>query len=77
MAQVFYDISMGDLDVGIYDSQMKQLVVDGTAVTNACAAAAISNGIYYVVVAGANNIDVNSYDILIRSFSMAKTCPTM
>ncbi len=77
MAQAFYDISMGDLDIGIYDSKLNQLVVDGTAVTNACAAASISNAVYYVVVAGANNVDVNRYDLQIRSFTTAQTCPTM
>jgi hypothetical protein len=79
MAQVFYDISMGDLDIGIftYDGhQLNSLSVDGTAVTNGCAAAAISNGIYYVVVAGANNVDSNRYELLIRSFAQAQTCPT-
>ena len=81
MAQAFYDISYGDLDIGIYDGNMNQLVVDGTAVTNACAAASITNqtptssGIYYVVVAGANNVDVNKYELLIRTFAKSMPCP--
>jgi hypothetical protein len=78
MAQVFYDISMGDLDIGIftYDGhQLNSLSVDGTAVTNGCAAAAIQDGIYYVVVAGANNVDVNRYELLVRTFSAAMSCP--
>jgi hypothetical protein len=80
MAEVFYDISMGDLDVGIftYDGhQMNSLSQDGTAVSNGCAAANISNGIYYVAVTGANNVDSNRYELLIRSFAAAKSCPTM
>jgi hypothetical protein len=77
MAEAFYDISKGDLDIGIYDAQLNPLSVDGTAVTNGCTSAAITNQVYYVVVAGANNVDVNTYELLIRSFSMPKTCPTM
>jgi hypothetical protein len=79
MAQVFYDISMGDLDIGIYTydgKELHSLSVDGTAVTNGCTAAAISNGVYYVVVAGANNVDVNRYELLIRSFAAAQQCPS-
>ena len=30
---------------------------------------------FYVMVVGANNMDVNRYDIRIRTFSMAKQCP--
>jgi hypothetical protein len=76
MAQAFYDISMGDLDLALYDSSMNLLSADGTSVTNACAAAAIMNGIYYVVVAGANNVGVNRYDLQIRSYTKPTTCPT-
>jgi hypothetical protein len=75
MAEAFYDISMGDLDLGIYDAQMNPLSVDGTSVSNGCASAAIQQGVYYVVVGGANNIDVNRYELLIRSFANPKTCP--
>jgi hypothetical protein len=79
MAEAFYDISKGDLDVGIftYDGhQMNSLSQDGSAVTNGCAAAAIANGVYYVAVTGANNVDSNTYELLIRSFTKAQTCPT-
>jgi hypothetical protein len=75
MAEVFYDISMGDLDVAILDKNGNLLSVDGTAVTNACVSAFVTNSVYYVVVTGANNVDVNRYDILIRAFSTPKTCP--
>jgi hypothetical protein len=78
MAEIFYDVSQGDLDVGIFTwdgHSLSSLSVDGTAATNGCAAAAISNGVYYVVVAGANNVDVNKYELLIRSFAKPQTCP--
>jgi hypothetical protein len=75
-AEIFYDISMGDLDVAIVDSSGNVLSEDGTAVTNGCAAALISNAVYYAVVVGANNVDSNRYEILIRSFTTQQTCPT-
>jgi hypothetical protein len=55
---------------------MNSLSQDGTAVTNGCAAAAIANGVYYVAVVGANNVDSNTYELLIRSFTKAQSCPT-
>jgi hypothetical protein len=75
-AEIFYDISMGDLDVGILDSSLNVLSVDGTAVSNGCAAAAIGQNLFYVVVVGANNIDSNRYEILLESFTTPQTCPT-
>jgi hypothetical protein len=75
MAEIFYDISYGDLDVGIFDSQGKLLAADATAVTNGCAAASIGSGVYNVVVVGARNMDVNRYDVRIRSFSSPHPCP--
>jgi hypothetical protein len=75
MAEIFYDITYGDLDVAILDSALHVLAVDGSAQTNGCAAALISQGRYYVVVAGANGVDSNRYEALIRTFSTAKSCP--
>jgi len=75
-AEIFYDISMGDLDVAILDGSGNVLSEDGTAVTNGCAAAAIGSGVFYVVVVGANNLGVNNYQLLIRSFTTPQTCPT-
>jgi hypothetical protein len=75
MAEVFYDITYGDLDVGIFDSTGRLMSSDGSSTTNGCTAASITQGIYYVVVVGANNMDVNRYDLRIRSFSMSRTCP--
>src|SRR5262245_7628892 len=66
MAEVFYDISYGDLDVGIFDSTGRLLAGDGSSMTNACTVASIGSGVYYVVVAGANNVDVNRYDMRVR-----------
>ena len=56
---------------------MNPLSLDGTAVTNGCAAAVITNSVFYVVVTGANNVDVNRYELLIRLFSSPTACPTM
>jgi hypothetical protein len=74
-AEVFYDVTFGDLDVAIVDGGGNILASDGTAVTNACAVAQVSSAVYYVVVAGANNVDVNNYQLLIRTFSSVTTCP--
>ena len=74
-AEIFYDITFGDLDVAILDDAGSPISVDGTAVSNGCVAAAVTNRVYYVVVAGANNVDVNNYELLIRSFSTPQTCP--
>jgi hypothetical protein len=72
---VFYDITYGDLDVGIFDMNGQLLGSDGSAVSNACATASVSPGIYYVVVVGANNVDVNRYDVRIRTYSTPQQCP--
>jgi hypothetical protein len=74
-AQVFYDITYGDLDVGIFDMNGTLLASDGTAVTNACTNATVSPGTYYVVVVGARNQGVNKYDIRIRTFTTPQQCP--
>jgi hypothetical protein len=74
VAKATYDITFGDLDLGIFDSNLNPMSLDGTAVANACAAASISNGVYYVIVVGANNVDVNNYSLLIRSFAKPTSC---
>jgi hypothetical protein len=74
VAQVFYDISYGDLDIGIYDASLNPLSVDGTQTKDGCVAAQIQNGTYYVVVVGANNVDANRYQLLIRSYTMPHAC---
>jgi len=76
MAEIFYDISYGDLDVAIFDSDGKLKSADGTAVTNGCTAATLQPGVYYVVIAGAGDVDVNRYDMRVRTFSMSRSCPT-
>jgi hypothetical protein len=83
-AEIFYDISYGDLDVGIFDSNLKLLSSDGSAVTNGCTVTTIpapnmmdvTKNKFYIVVVGANNTDVNRYDIRIRTFSQASSCPS-
>jgi hypothetical protein len=74
-ANLFYDITYGDLDVAILDAQGNPLASDGTAVSNGCVAALVALGPSYVVVAGANNTAVNRYEIHIQSFSTPHTCP--
>jgi hypothetical protein len=74
-AEVFYDIMYGDLDIAILDSLGNLLASDGTAVTNGCTTALISSGIYYVVVAGANNTGTNRYELRTQAFTTAQTCP--
>jgi hypothetical protein len=76
MAEIFYDISYGDLDVGIFDETGRILAADGSAVTNGCSVATVSAGVYYVVIVGANNTDVNRYDMRVRTFSSTRSCPT-
>jgi len=75
MAQVIYDITLGDLDVAIVDAAGNIVAADGTAVANGCAVTPVQNGVYYVVVTGANNVDVNNYEALIRTFTTAHACP--
>jgi hypothetical protein len=75
MAEVFYDITYGDLDVGIFDAGGTLLGSDGTATTNACATGPVAAaGTYFVVVVGANDFDINRYDLRVRTFSKITTC---
>lgn len=74
MAEVYYDITYGDLDVAIVDAAGDQLAADGSATSNACAAASIGPGVYYVVVVGAGGVDVNNYDLRVRTFTHPTSC---
>lgn len=74
MAELFYDITYGDVDVAITDAAGVMLASDGTARSNGCVTAAASGGTYYVVVVGAYDTDVNHYDIRVRSFTHAAAC---
>lgn len=75
LAQIFYDVSYGDLDVAIFDENARMLASDGSAVSNGCAAFSVNPGAkYYVAVAGANGTDVNRYDLHIRTFTASRTC---
>jgi hypothetical protein len=76
VSQVYYDITYGDLDIGVFDDTGRLLASDGTAVTNGCVSASVGKGTFYVVVAGANNMDVNTYDLSIRSYSTSHQCPS-
>lgn len=77
MAEVFYDITYGDLDVAILDAGGTVVGSDGTAVSNACATAPVMGaGTYFIVVVGANDVDVNSYDLRVRTFSKITSCAT-
>ena len=75
MAEVFYDITYGDLDVAVLDAGGSMLGSDGTAMTNACATGAVATaGTYFVVVVGANDTDVNRYDLRITTYSKPTAC---
>jgi|GEM_PF-2714907 len=76
MAEIFYDISYGDLDVAILDSTGRVISSDGTSVSNGCTVASVTTANYYVAIEGANNTDVNRYDARIRLFSATRTCTT-
>jgi hypothetical protein len=76
-ADVYYDITYGDLDVGILDGGGALVGSDGTAVSNACATAKVTApGVFYVVVTGANDFDVNNYELRVRTFTRSTTCAT-
>ena len=75
MAELFYDITYGDVDVGIFDAGGTLLGSDGTAVSNGCATGPVAAaGTYFVVVVGANDVDVNRYDLRVRTFGKITTC---
>jgi hypothetical protein len=74
MAELFYDIVYGDIDVGIVDASGVLLAADGTAQSNACVTASVSAGVYYVVAVGAYDLDVNNYDIRVRAFTHDTAC---
>lgn len=75
MAELFYDITYGDVDVGIFDAGGTLLGSDGTEVSNGCATAPVGGaGTYFVVVVGANDVDVNRYDLRVRTFSKITSC---
>jgi hypothetical protein len=80
LVQVFYDVSYGDLDVGIFDANGRLLASDGSAVSNGCASFTVNPGPgvkYYVAVVGANNSEVNRYDLHIRTFTASRSCTSM
>jgi hypothetical protein len=75
MAEVFYDITYGDLDVGVLDAGGTLIGSDGTALPNACATGPVSGaGTFFVVVTGANDVDVNHYDLRVRTFTKITSC---
>jgi hypothetical protein len=74
MAELLYDIVYGDVDVGIVDANGALLSADGTAQSNACVTASVGAGVYYVVAVGAYDLDVNHYDIRVRTFTRDTAC---
>ncbi len=77
MAEVFYDITYGDVDVAILDAGGTLIGSDGTAVSNACATAPVAGaGTYFVVVVGAGDVDVNRYALRVRTLSKPAVCPS-
>lgn len=73
LVNLTYDIKYGDLDVGIFRSDGSAVATDGSAVSNACVAAAVTSGTYYVGVSGAAN-GVNTYTMSIRLSSQPRQC---
>ena len=77
MAELFYDITYGDLDVAVLDAGGTMLGSDGTAVSNGCATGPVATaGTYFIVVVGANDLDVNRYDLRVTTYTKITTCPT-
>lgn len=75
MAQLYYDITYGDLDVGIVDAGGALVGSDGTATSDACATAPVgAPGTYFIVVVGANDVDVNRYALRVRTFTKITSC---
>ena len=72
---LFYDVTMGDLDIGIFDQNGSLLASDGSAVSNGCATTQVPPGTYFVVIVGANNMDVNHYELRISTHTGAQMCP--
>jgi len=75
MAEIFYDISYGDLDVAILDDTGAIVASDGTSVSNGCATTTTAVAVYYVVVTGANHSAVNRYNAHFRLLSTPLACP--
>ncbi|HEY2745400.1 MAG TPA: hypothetical protein VGL86_12275 [Polyangia bacterium] len=74
-AEVSYDITYGDLDVAILDAGGTMIGSDGTATSNACATGPVATaGTYFVVVVGANDLDVNRYDVRVSTYTKITTC---
>jgi hypothetical protein len=75
MAELFYDITFGDLDVGILDAGGTLIGSDGSALPNGCATGPVGGaGTFFVVVTGANDLDVNHYDLRVRTFTKIAAC---
>ena len=73
LVSITYDVKYGDLDLGIFRSDGMVVVSDGSAVSNACVAASVGVGDYYIVVTGAGATAVNRYSMSVRLGS-ALTC---
>jgi hypothetical protein len=78
MAELFYDITYGDLDVAVLDAGGTMLGSDGTAMSNGCATGPVATaGTYFIVVVGANDLDVNRYDLRVTTYTKITSCPTV
>ncbi len=71
--EITYDVKYGDLDLGIFRKDGSVVVSDGSAVSNACVAASVTIGDYFLVVSGAGSTAVNRYSMSVRLGS-ALTC---
>ena len=74
VASITYQVAYGDLDVAILNASGAQLSADGTASDNGCTTAVVTATTYYVLVAGAGNVDVNNYTLDLHSYSTSTGC---
>ncbi len=74
VASIDYQVAYGDLDIAIVGADGVILSYDGTAVDNGCTSSAVSAGVYFVAVVGADNVDVNNYTLHVITSTSAKGC---
>jgi hypothetical protein len=74
LVQITYDVELGDLDLGLYNSEGALLVGDGTAVSDGCVVSTLTAGTYFIGVFGANDSDSNRYKMSIAYSSTSPGC---
>jgi hypothetical protein len=74
VAEAFYDVAYGDLDLAVTDAQGKVIASDGSAVSNACVATSVTPGTWFVVVVGAQDSGANRYELSVRTYAQPQSC---